>query len=207
MAQKVEDYKNNVREAGMRFASLALAAKLAAIDGVIRRSELAYCEKFFSRQNNETDLEAMITWAVKDVASPEHYSRRIMSFYPCKEEMFRSLIDSLFYLAAIDGPINVQEIKFLRNISKEFGFCEEFFVEKLKSHIIPPSGSPYKVISVSRSVKEAELKKAYYKAVQAYHPDKLSSLQNAEEIIVLANYRVNAVNDAYNAIKKQKKFR
>ena len=61
-------------------------------------------------------------------------------------------------------------------------------------------GSDYKILEVSASSTDDELKKAYRKMAVKYHPDKVSHL--GEEVKNLAEEKFKMVNQAYTNIKK-----
>lgn len=56
----------------------------------------------------------------------------------------------------------------------------------------------YQVLGVSRSASQADIKKAYYKLVTKYHPDK--NPNNAE-----AETKIKEINEAYDILKDEKK--
>jgi len=64
------------------------------------------------------------------------------------------------------------------------------------------SKSDYKVLEISSDATDEEVKKAYRKMANKYHPDKVSHL--GDELQKLAEEKFKSVNDAYQTIKKQR---
>ena len=60
---------------------------------------------------------------------------------------------------------------------------------------------PYKVLGVSRSASDAEVKKAYRELAKKYHPDKYSDSPLAD----LASEKMKEVNEAYDQIINERK--
>ena len=60
----------------------------------------------------------------------------------------------------------------------------------------------YKTLGVSKGSTAAEIKKAYRKMANKYHPDKVSHL--GKEMQDLAEEKFKAVNDAYQQLKKNR---
>ena len=60
----------------------------------------------------------------------------------------------------------------------------------------------YKTLGVEKGASASEIKKAYRRKANKYHPDKVSHL--GQEMQVLAEEKFKAVNDAYQKIKKEK---
>ena len=64
------------------------------------------------------------------------------------------------------------------------------------------SESDYKILEISPDATDEEVKKAYRKMANKYHPDKVSHL--GEELQKLAEEKFKSVSDAYQAIKGQR---
>ena len=60
---------------------------------------------------------------------------------------------------------------------------------------------PYKVLGVSPSASDDEVKKAYREMAKKYHPDQYANTPLAE----LAGEKMKEVNEAYDTIVKQRK--
>lgn len=60
--------------------------------------------------------------------------------------------------------------------------------------------SPYEVLGVSPQASQEEVRRAYQKLVQQYHPDQVSHL--GAELREVAERRTKEINAAYNQLKR-----
>lgn len=66
------------------------------------------------------------------------------------------------------------------------------------------SQDPYLILGLSRRATEEEVKKAYRKEMGLYHPDRVAHL--GPELQKVANQKARAINQAYDTIKKEKRW-
>ena len=111
------------------------------------------------------------------------------------------LIHILFGLSLSDGSIHSNEQKIINTISNYLNINHNDF-SSIKAMFIKDVGSDYKILEVSASSTDDELKKAYRKMAVKYHPDKVSHL--GEEVKNLAEEKFKMVNQAYTNIKKSR---
>ena len=64
--------------------------------------------------------------------------------------------------------------------------------------------NPYKVLGISSSASDSEVKKCWMQLVKDNHPDKLVAEGVPKEFIENANKKVAVINAAYQQIKKQR---
>ena len=64
----------------------------------------------------------------------------------------------------------------------------------------PATPSPYQVLGVSPQASPEEVRHAYQKLVQQYHPDQVAHL--GEELREVAERRTKEINAAYNQLKR-----
>lgn len=69
----------------------------------------------------------------------------------------------------------------------------------------PTLDDAYRIIGVSASASNAEVKKAYRKLMQQHHPDKLISKGLPEEMMKKANQKVQDIKAAYDLIQQHRK--
>ena len=63
----------------------------------------------------------------------------------------------------------------------------------------------YRELGIAADASDEEVERAYRRLISEYHPDKVASA--AREIRELAETRARAINTAYEAIQKQRRYR
>ena len=111
------------------------------------------------------------------------------------------LIHILFGLSQSDGEVHKDEVSVIHNISgllgitiSEYKSIESMFKEDLES--------AYTVLGVSIESSNQEIKRAYRKMTNKYHPDKISHL--GDDFKEIAEEKFKSVSDAYHKIKKER---
>ena len=64
------------------------------------------------------------------------------------------------------------------------------------------TADPLEIIGVAVDANYDEVREAYLRKVQEYHPDRLSAAGMPKEFIQMANERTARINDAFDRIKK-----
>ncbi len=202
--------QREVDNIAMTFFITAIAAKLATVDGKLRKEEIDGFREVFAMAEIAEDLsvEEAFREALKDKMDATHYAKRIARFQPANKKMLEDLVDALFKFAGLDAPLNPKEILFLKDIVLSFGFSEQEFRNILRCHTLPQFKNPYELLGVDKKqVTLQVLKSAYRQAVQRYHPDKFTGANVPEEIITIANERFTALTNAYEMVRVKHRFR
>ena len=99
----------SVREITLISSTIALGAKLAKIDGAINNHERDSFKKVFPKTDHpKIELGKFFGNAANDDVSFEHYVKRVTSYFPNQEKLYKELLISLFEFGAVDGPLNVE---------------------------------------------------------------------------------------------------
>ena len=111
------------------------------------------------------------------------------------------LLNFLTMLAKADGEVAVVEIEALRNIAvwMSLNATEADTMLNLKKDDI---NSAYKVLAVSPSATDEEIKKAYRKMALQHHPDRVAAL--GEDIRLAAEKKFQEINDAKEKIYRSR---
>jgi len=206
-ATTLKDSRERAKKNTYKMSIIALSAKLSAIDGTTNKKEIENITKIFDIKREGGDaIEALFIAALHDRLPPEHYAERITLFFPNKKELYKEVLNRLFKFAAIDSPVNTDEIIFLKKIANVFAISEDDFANKVADSIKIDSKDKYKILEVTKGVTPEALQRKYREKIRLYHPDKLESLKLPQHIIALANKRVDLLTNSYNSLKKQKNF-
>lgn len=202
--KRIEEDQQNIREITLFFSTVALGAKLAAIDGDVTKEEMdSFASMLPKNSRAQNEVEKLFGNACNDDTSFEYYTKRVKSYFPNQQQLYKDLLLSLFEFGEVDGPLNVAEINFLQSISRALSIKDEFFYQTLRERIIPSANNPFKVLGIKDSATGEEIKSAYRNLVQAYHPDRLGKIESPE-IINIANERFTKIQHAYKMLMKLK---
>ena len=181
---------------------LVLFAKVMKADGQLLRSELDYVKKFLRQQFGvQQTKELMVVF--KDILDQEYplkdVCRQIQRSmdHPSRLE----LIHILYGLSASDGHVHPDEVRVIQAIANYLNINNNDY-ESIKAMFAKDEEASYRVLEISKSASNAELKRAFRKMANKYHPDKVSHL--GKEMQKLAEEKFKAVNDAYQQIKKDR---
>jgi DnaJ like chaperone protein len=186
---------------GFVVSLLVLMAAVMKSDGKILRSELDYARNYLRNYlGEEKAREALIV--LRDLIKKQIplsdvcHQIRINLNYDSRIQ----LLHLLFGLARADGQLSSVEIGTIDRIAGLLGISRSdyqavlnMFFDNLEAH--------YKILEISPSATDEEVKKAYRKMALRFHPDKVSHL--GPEFQKAANEKFARVNDAYNKIKKE----
>ena len=112
------------------------------------------------------------------------------------------LIHILYGLSAADGDVHEKEVQVIQAIANYLNINKNDY-ESIKATFANDKGAPYRILEIDESANEKEVKKAFRKMANKYHPDKVSHL--GKEMQDLAEEKFKAVNDAYQQIKEHRK--
>ena len=183
---------------------LVLFAKVMKADGQLLKSELDYVKKFLRQQFGvQQTKELMVVF--KDILDQEYplkdVCRQIQRSmdHPSRLE----LIHILYGLSASDGHVHPDEVNVIQTIANYLNINNNDY-ESIKAMFARDEEASYRVLEISKSASDTELKRAFRKMANKYHPDKVSHL--GKEMQKLAEEKFKAVNDAYQQIKKDRQI-
>ena len=85
------------------------------------------------------------------------------------------IIHVLFGLSASDGETHSNEISVIRTIANYLNINKNDF-ESLKAIFSKDDDASYRILEISNDASDSEIKKAFRKMANKYHPDKVSHL-------------------------------
>jgi len=197
-----DSIKPKTKPADFIISVLVLFAKVMKADGQLLKSELDYVKQFLIKQlGSQQTLQLMGVF--KDILKQD---------YPLKDVCWQiqksmdhpsrlELIHVLFGLSAADGHIHQNEIRVINTISNYLNINNQDF-NSIKAMFIKNSDSAYRILEIKPNANNDDIKKAFRKMANKYHPDKVAHLGN--EMQKLAEDKFKAVNDAYQSIKKER---
>jgi DnaJ like chaperone protein len=183
---------------------LVLVAEVMRADGKVVQSELNYVKQYFLKNFGEqASREALML--LKDILKQNvplqdvSYQIRDNMDYPSRLQ----LLHFLFGVANADGVLHPSEVNVITKIASWIGISSSDF-DSIKSMFYDSIESCYKVLEVSPTATNEEVKKAYRNMALKYHPDKVGYL--GEDIRRAAEEKFQKVNEAYEKVKKERGF-
>ena len=218
---KASNYKQNnnffnIKEKEQVFASgvVALAAKLSKADGVITKEEIITFKRIFDfPKEDEKAISKLFNAAKENTDDYKDVARQIYVFFKKDKSLLCELLNSLFAIAYADNEFHENEKEMLKQIANIFKLSNEEFESINNLFISKGSNSTdnlkvyFKVLGVKENCSIEEVTKKYRALIKDYHPDRLQGLGLPKDFIQLANKKLSRINEAYNAIKNEKKIK
>jgi DnaJ like chaperone protein len=185
---------------------IVLSAAVMKADGKILKSELNYVKQFltvqFGPQFTQQHLKTLKSFIEQQQPLPLQEICGDIRMR-VKPEARVQLIHYLFGIAQADGHVSDKEQQMIENIAHFMGISGGDY-SSVKSMFHRDTESDYKILGVTKAATDQEIKKAYRKLAIQHHPDKVA--QMGEEFQKGAKEKFQKVQDAYEAIKKERGF-
>lgn len=187
--------------------TFAMLGKMAKADGRVSKEEIQVVETFIRDRLGLTgqarDLAIKIFNEAKDKPTPfDAYARQFGDVFAQDHAMRAMFFEILYTLAMADGALHPAEDALLKQALAALRL-EQSLYDDLRGKM-PALDHHYAVLGISADVSDDELKRAYRKAVQEYHPDKIVSKGLPEEFTKFAEEKFKEINASYEAIKAQR---
>jgi DnaJ like chaperone protein len=185
----------------------SILGKLARIDGVVTRDEIAVVEDFISKLNI-TEAEKQFARQVFNEAKDSRYSIEdfAMQFYQIgmgQHTVIVSFLDLLLRVAAADNKLHPAEETALNRIKEIFHISDQQF-SNMKAVYFKDAARFYKVLNCTPDCSDEEVKASYKKLVKDFHPDTIVSKGLPEEFTEFATKRFMEVQEAYENIRHER---
>lgn len=183
---------------------IALGAKMAKADGIVREREISAFKQVFQVPDRELPAVARVfNLAKQDVVGYDSYARQIARLFKAKSSILEDVLDGLFHIAKADDAIHLAEIAFLASVANIFGFSEHDFARIKARHVAGGADDPYLVLDLPPQASIEDVKQRYRKLVRENHPDKHMAAGVPAEMIALATERLQKINEAYALILRE----
>ncbi len=183
---------------------LVLFAMVMKADRKMLRSELDYVKKYLTQQFNPDEVRDFMT-LFRDILKHDYPLRDVCRQiqrsmdHPSRLE----LIHILFGLSQADGHIHPDEERVIHTIANYLNVNEHDFTS-IHAMFTKGKKAAFEVLEVDSRVSDKDVKRAFRKMANKYHPDKVSHL--GEDLRHLAEEKFKSMNEAYQTIKKDRGF-
>ena len=208
-AQTYEEQRNS-----FLFSMLVLSSYIIKADGKIMHSEMEFVRQFL-RQNfgeqavNQGQEILLKLFEVQKQQGELEFRKTIhQSCTEIKHYMDVSqrlqLLNYLVIIAKVDGYVSPEEIKALKEVARHLGLTAKDVDSMLNMESGARADSniedAYKVLGISPTATDDEVKAAYRKMALKHHPDRVATL--GEDIRKAAEKKFQDINDAKERIFK-----
>lgn len=181
---------------------LVLFAFVMKADKKMLKTELNFVKTFLSQQFPHENTQMYLT-IFRDVLKQTYplvdVCRQIQRHMDHSSRL--ELIHVLFGLANSDQEIHKSEIEMIHKIAGYLNVNDKDFTS-IKSMFVNDPSAAYKILEIDPSCSDDDVKKAYRKMANKYHPDKVTHL--GADLQKLAEDKFKAVSQAYRDIKKER---
>lgn len=184
---------------------LVLVSAVMKADGRVLKSELEYVRQYFAQSfGPAASQEAMLY--LRDLLKQQVPLRDVsMQIRQRLDKASRlQLLHFLFGVSQADGKVHPEEVRIIEEIAGYLGISTPD-MESIRNMFYEDVDSAYKILEIEKSVSDEEVKKAYRRMANKYHPDKVAYL--GEDIRKAAGEKFRKVKDAYDKIKKERGMR
>lgn len=197
--------RSATKQIAFTIAVIALGAKMAKADGQVSRSEVAAFKEVFQVPANETaNVARVFDLAKQDSRGFEPYAQQVARMFKKGHPVLEELLDGLFHIARADGTVHANELAYLAEVARIFGFSEADFARIREANVGTDKADPYTILGVTRDMSNDEIRAAWRKLVRDNHPDRLIAQGLPEEFVNMANEKLATINAAYDKVAKER---
>ena len=181
---------------------LVLAAIVIKADGKVDKRELEFVRKQFVGMYGKTRADnafKLFKGIIKEEVSTRQISMQIRSHMDHSSRL--QLMHFLFNIAKADGYVNDLEEDKIRQIAGYLGISTRDYTS-IKAMFYDSSDANYKILEITKTATDIEVKKAYRKMAKKHHPDKVRHL--GEEHQKGAEEKFKRIQKAYEAIQAER---
>jgi DnaJ like chaperone protein len=193
------------RSGDFAMALVVLSAAVMNADGKVVKSELDFVKKFLKMNFGDTmadQLLQLLREALKQRVDVRGVASQIRSNMDHPKRLL--LLQYLFGIAKADGNVDKTELDLIRDIARHLGISAKD-ISSIEEPFNTGSANPYKVLEITKTATDSEVKKAYRKLAIKFHPDKIGDLGEGPK--KLAKERFLQVSNAYEELKKARGFK
>ena len=162
--------------AALQLNLLALAATVIKADGTVKQQELQFVRNFFITNYGSQMASTIFEKFNEEVKKEKQNILELTQIFNQRApyETRLQILHFLFGVANADGSISKTELIKVEQIAAALGIRPSD-MESIKAMFVKATDSAYKILEISSSVTDAEVKKAFRTMAKKYHPDKLQS--------------------------------
>ncbi len=188
---------------------VVLAAKVAKVDGPVKRAEIDAFKRAFRIPTEAVgDIGMLFDQARDSRENPVIYATQLGQAFSDSRNILEDVLAALFSIASSDGPVNVAERDLLAEICRAMGLGRPEW-DRASGATAGRSMSsteedPYAVLGLSRQATPEQLRATWKGLMRENHPDSLASRGMGPELVAKASEKVARINAAWDRIKRER---
>lgn len=186
---------------------VVITTKVCMADGSISQVERKTIHNFFSKALGYQGTELKFIDALMEEtqrANPDLYQvcKAFDKFAGSEQRLL--LLDLVYQVASADHVITKSEEETIQLIVGALGIGRDEHERIKSSHAPAKRHDHYTTLGLNTSAGNEEVKKTYRQLAAQYHPDKVAHL--GPELIKFAEAKFKDIQEAYSAIRKERKI-
>jgi len=201
-------------------ATFGTMGYIAKSDGQVSRNEIFVAEDVMRQMRLDTRQKQVAQRLFNEGKKPDFPFRDVLQQFRVECHRRRNLLQMFLEIqvamALSDGTLDPGESRILQEAADILGFSEAEYrgiLERMQAqrhvHSQQQAGmsldDAYQLLGVDRHASDQEVKKAYRRQMNQHHPDKLVSKGLPEEMMELANKKVQDIRNAYDTVTASRK--
>ena len=182
---------------------LSLAAIVIKADGKVDERELRFVRNYFITNYGKAYTSSIFATFNTEVKKEQQNLNEITRLFVQRApyETRLQILHFLFAIANSDGHVAEVEVQKILQIANALQLRSMDF-ESIKAMFVKSADNAYKILEISPSATDAEVKKAYRTMAKKYHPDKLQT----DDVALKkgAQEKFQQVQGAYETIQKER---
>ena len=189
-------------------AAFSMLAKIIKADGEVDQAEIRSVEQFMINDLNldpfgRNVAKNIFYTAMESNQRFEDFAQQFYAEFHSQPQLLELMIDILFRVATVDKQLSDNEDRLIRSAMRIFHFDDAAYQTICRKYECFDDKA-YAVLQSTRDDSDEQIKSRYRKLVSDYHPDKIASKGLPEEFTKFAHDKFIEIQDAYEAIKKER---
>ena len=180
---------------------IAFAAIVIKADGQVKAQELQFVRNFFITHYGQpqatSNFETFNEQVKKETQNIEELAQVFIS--QSRYETRLQVIHFLMGVANADGSISQSELSKIRQIASAFGIRPKD-LDSIKAMFVKSTGNAYRILEITPSATDSEVKKAYRSLISVCHPDRV--VHEGEKAVEDAHLKFLEIQAAYKELEK-----
>jgi len=188
--------------------AFSMLAKLSQVDGRVSQEEMSSIERFMAYDlnlNPQSQTVAMNIFQAA-LASPGTFQDFASQFYDrfrFQPQLLDLMMDILLRVSVADGTLSSSEEQLIFSAKSIFNIGDTQY-NAIKSRHIKDDDKYYVILGLSKNDTSEAIKARYRSLVKEYHPDMIASKGLPEEFTALAEDKFREIQEAYDAIRRER---